>query len=685
MSRARRILRLVRAAEALEPRRLFVAPTAAVDFYNVTEDQSLVIGPAQGVLANDFDPDPGAITAVLDDPPTHGVLSLQPDGSFTYTSDPDFFGNDGFTYHAFDGVSSSSVTGVGIGIDPAPDFGKISFAASAFQATEQTGYGIVSVVRTGGSDGTVSVSYSTSPVTASEVDDYFPASGVLTFSPGEVSKDILVGMVADNEAELSETLNITLSNPVGGAKFAGGMSPEATLTIVNSDPPPSIFFNDPEPVLEGDSGTTDIPFVLTLSEPSADPITVDFHFGFATATAGEDFDNSTAPDSGSGTLTFAPGETSWTLLVSVIGDEANEPDESFSINLHNPTNSLLEDSIAFAQIINDDNLNPIAASKTITREPGRGAIDIDMGSLISSPDSDALTLILSSAATAGTTQINNNGTPADASDDIVTWTPAGLGLADDSFNYEVADAFGGSAEGTITIQTRGASTTPNPLDPQKTDLVFVGADVVDSIRILRTKNRGEIRITTNGVDQGVFSPTGSIIISGGDGDDIIDARGLTNNIEVFGGAGDDLLRAGRGSDILVGGDGDDILRGGEKRDILVGGTGADKLVGGDNDDILIAGTTNFDNDSPESHATRANLLDAWTAKGGRDQRIDAIASATTENGVFLNSTNVIDDGAEDHLFGSDGVDWVFAVSDEPNGVRDRLKGEFWEDEFTELA
>src|SRR5688500_11409661 len=139
-----------RITEALEPRRLMVAPMAAVDFYNVLEDTSLIVGPPQGVLANDFDPDPfPPLQAILDNPPLHGNLVLQPNGGFTYTPDPDYFGPDGFRYHAFDGMTPSAITDVGIMVDPAPDFGKLAFASSGFQAIEQAGFGLVTVVRTG--------------------------------------------------------------------------------------------------------------------------------------------------------------------------------------------------------------------------------------------------------------------------------------------------------------------------------------------------------------------------------------------------------------------------------------------------------------------------------------------------------------------------------------------------------
>ncbi|MFH1725690.1 MAG: Ig-like domain-containing protein, partial [Elusimicrobiota bacterium] len=72
---------------------------------------------AEGVLANDSDPDGDPLTAVQDTDPDHGGLSLNPDGSFTYTPDPTFCGTDGFTYMASDLLSLSDPATVSIAVN----------------------------------------------------------------------------------------------------------------------------------------------------------------------------------------------------------------------------------------------------------------------------------------------------------------------------------------------------------------------------------------------------------------------------------------------------------------------------------------------------------------------------------------------------------------------------------------
>ncbi len=89
------------------------APVAANDAYEVNEDETLAVE-ASGVLANDADADGDPLTAVLVDGPTNGTVTLAEDGSFEYTPNPDFFGDDAFTYRAGDGQAESNLATVSI-------------------------------------------------------------------------------------------------------------------------------------------------------------------------------------------------------------------------------------------------------------------------------------------------------------------------------------------------------------------------------------------------------------------------------------------------------------------------------------------------------------------------------------------------------------------------------------------
>jgi hypothetical protein len=94
-------------------------PVAADDSY-ATPINTLLTVPAPGLLANDTDVDSGSLTVVLPPVtnPTNGTLSLNTDGSFTYTPNPGFTGADSFTYRASDGFATSNIATVTITVGP---------------------------------------------------------------------------------------------------------------------------------------------------------------------------------------------------------------------------------------------------------------------------------------------------------------------------------------------------------------------------------------------------------------------------------------------------------------------------------------------------------------------------------------------------------------------------------------
>ncbi|MCH8921558.1 MAG: tandem-95 repeat protein [Planctomycetes bacterium] len=101
--RARRL-----SLEPLEDRRMLdVAPLAVDDAYETELDTPLVVQLAEGVLANDSDPQGDPLTAVLVDPTDNGILVFPGDGSFAYVPNENFVGVDTFMYRASDGVNES--------------------------------------------------------------------------------------------------------------------------------------------------------------------------------------------------------------------------------------------------------------------------------------------------------------------------------------------------------------------------------------------------------------------------------------------------------------------------------------------------------------------------------------------------------------------------------------------------
>jgi len=89
------------------------APVAVNDGYSTNRDTPLTVA-APGVLGNDTDQDGDTLTAILNSGPSHGSLSLNANGGFTYTPTANYTGPDSFTYHARDGSLDSNVATVAI-------------------------------------------------------------------------------------------------------------------------------------------------------------------------------------------------------------------------------------------------------------------------------------------------------------------------------------------------------------------------------------------------------------------------------------------------------------------------------------------------------------------------------------------------------------------------------------------
>ena len=193
------------------------------------------------------------------------------------------------------------------------------------------------------SNKTVTVNYSSANGTATAGSDYGAASGTLTFTPGVTSKTIAVPVYGDRLGEHNETFFVNLS----GAKGAKIADRQGVVTILDDEPRIRIEngFRDEY------SGTGLLPLAVRLSVPSDEVVTVNFATADGTALAGSDYVAT------SGTLTFAPGETTKYILVEVINDDIPEgsADEFFYVNLSGLTGDyFLANDQAIGWIIDAD-------------------------------------------------------------------------------------------------------------------------------------------------------------------------------------------------------------------------------------------------------------------------------------------------------------------------------------------
>ncbi|MGG4444087.1 Ig-like domain-containing protein [Brevibacillus fortis] len=112
------------------------APVAVDDTYRANEDTQLTVA-APGVLANDTDADGDSLTALLVTDPSKGTLTLNADGSFTYTPHANETGTDTFTYKTNDGKADSNVAMVTVTINPAPPINQVPVAAEDTYSTNE--------------------------------------------------------------------------------------------------------------------------------------------------------------------------------------------------------------------------------------------------------------------------------------------------------------------------------------------------------------------------------------------------------------------------------------------------------------------------------------------------------------------------------------------------------------------
>ncbi|MEI7687531.1 MAG: cellulase family glycosylhydrolase, partial [Planctomycetota bacterium] len=218
---------------------------------------------------------------------------------------------------------------------PPPPTPTISIAnAQATEPASGSANATFTVTLSAASASPVTVAYTTANLTAMAGSDYTATTGTITFAPAETSKTISVAVLADAILEANETFRLALSAPTNATLAAAS---QATGTIIDRPVPPplpTISIADAQ-ATEPASGSANATFTVTLSAASASPVTVAYTSANLTATAGSDYTATT------GTITFAPGETSKTISVAVLADAIVEANETFRLTLSAPTNATL--------------------------------------------------------------------------------------------------------------------------------------------------------------------------------------------------------------------------------------------------------------------------------------------------------------------------------------------------------
>ena len=332
-----------------------------------------------------------------------------------------------------------------------------------------------------------------------------PSSSVIvTFTPGATTQNVPVSVLADVIDEQDETVRVTLSNPVNVTLNDS----EGILTITDDDTEPTISIADSTiPNENGVVRTT----TVTLSAASEKTITVDYATADGTATAANDYISAT------GTLSFAPNETSKTVDFTIVQDSLDEVDETFNIGLSNPTNATIADATGIVTITDDEGTPTLSVAHVTTSD--ETATNLVATITLSGVSSQTVTVNYATAtgtATAGADYTSASGTLTFNAGDTSKTVNIPI-LADttdeenETFTFTLSSALNAtisssSGVGTMTITDDDAAPTISINDVTAaenvgtTNLVaivaFVGFDSVMLKALLFSK----IRSLTTGMD-----------------------------------------------------------------------------------------------------------------------------------------------------------------------------------------
>lgn len=205
------------------------------------------------------------------------------------------------------------------------DHQPVSFATTSYVVNEG-GSATITVVRQGATTAAASVSYATGGGTATPGSDYVPASGVLTFAPGQRQAIITIQTLDDSAIESDETILVSLSNPVGLTLTGPSV---ATVTIRDNDQPGVVQIITGAFQVREDKGAVWV--VVTRTGGTSGRVTVPYATAPGTANPGEDY----LPVSG--TIVFEPGQTISAFVVPIVDDRNVEGNESFYVAIGHPS------------------------------------------------------------------------------------------------------------------------------------------------------------------------------------------------------------------------------------------------------------------------------------------------------------------------------------------------------------
>ena len=327
------------------------------------------------------------------------------------------------------------------------------------------------------------------------------------------------GTSLDYESKTSYNIIVNVDDPTVGT------TPDATVSYTLNVTDIGVLSINNTSVTEGNTGSTNATFTVSLTDAYAGTVSVNYATANGTA-----FSTSNDYTATSGTLTFTGGVTTQTVNVAVLGDTFNESNETFRLNLSNPTNATLTNTFGTATIIDDDPLPTFSISSLQLAEGDSGTKNAQLNVQLSSASGQIVTVNYSTSngtATSGSDYTATSGTLTFAAGN--TLSSIFIPILSDT-TVEGDETF------TVTLSNPSAGAA-------------ISAQNIGTVTILNDDSAGgALNLTLNGT-------SGNDILTGGLGNDIL--TGLAGNDTLDGAAGDDTLTGGVGADTLTGGLGAD--------------------------------------------------------------------------------------------------------------------------------
>ena len=576
------------------------APVANDDSATTDEDTPTDIA----VLSNDNDSDGDTLSAALVSGPAHGSVSLNSNGSLTYTPNANYNGGDSFTYKVSDGRGGEDTATVNITVNAVNDAPVAD--NQSVSTNEDTDKGITLTATDAEND----------PLTFSVVDG--PTHGTLSGTGANLSYHPAANYKGDDSFTYKAN---------DGSADSNVATVSITVNAVNDAP---VEANDS--AFTHEDTPTEIAVLSNDTDDDGDTLSVSSFTQPANGTVSENADGSlkytpNADYNGADSFTYRATdstEESNTASVSILVDPVNdapsftkgadqtvkedagpqgvsdwateisagpsdEASQQLSFVVTNDNNSLFT-SIGQPAISSDGTLTytpaPDASGSAIVTVvlrddggPSNGGVDNSAAQTFQitvTPVNDAPTVEVAAGGQCGTSgtsgQINLTVSDVESAANTLT-----LGATSDNQNLVPNSGLsvgGSGASRTLTVSALAkrsgtATITVRVSDGQSSGTVpitvKVGTDSRDTLG------------GTSGADI-IFGKNGNDAISGGDGNDLL--CGGNGAGTMSGGSGDDTLDGANGNDVLRGDAGKDILRGGGGDDTLTGGTEADSFSGG---------------------------------------------------------------------------------------------------------